>query len=223
MQTLCEYRKGVYESPDLVFCSSLALYALAEKKPHPGEPNYAELACLRINGVEGVLLCLSPIDAMIQRLKYSADGQKYEVCPYEVADPRIFIRHHDNWLSLHIVYGYGAHNNKVLLDTGGYPCGQIFALHYQFSPENIDSHFCLNIQEEITSKLNKLHRLAGLPDYWSLVHEQAQSSMPELDVLASTALRVADYIEIDKVQESTQCALYDPVEAKWRFVGFDAL
>jgi hypothetical protein len=40
----------------------------------------------------------------------------------------------------------------------------------------------------------------------------------DLDFAASTALQVAEYMEKDGTQETTQCAIYDPVESQWRFV-----
>jgi hypothetical protein len=220
MQTLCEQRQEIYKNPGLIFCCPLPLYALAERNPRPDCPDYAEIACERIQGVEGVLLCLSPVDAMIYRAQCNSAGRKYEVFPYEAIDPRIFIQSHDHCLSLYIVYGFEARNNKLLLNREGYPNELIWPIHFKFSPEDIEEHFCLGFGEGMTGWLDALHRKAGLSDYRSHVHEQADLAMDDLDFAASTALQVAEYMEKDSAQDTTQCAIYDPVESQWRFVDF---
>jgi len=222
MQTLSEQRQEAYKDPNLVFCCPLPLYALVEENPRPDEPNYVEVGCMRINGVIGVILCLSPIDAMIERRSYNRDGRRYEVFPYEAVDPRTFIRRHNGWLSLYIVYGYAAHNNKILLSKNGRPAAMLYTLHRAYSPEEIKEHFHLAISDEVTGWLDELHKKARLPDYQSLVSEQARTSMDELDFMASTALQVGDFMEA-RGHEVTQCALYDPVESEWRFVSQDDL
>ena len=131
MQTLSEQRKEIYENPDIPLCSSLALYALVERNPRPDDPDYAELACWRYrdNGMEGIVLCLSPIDAMIELRAYNTGGRRYEAVPYEAVNPAIFIRRHGGWFSLFILYGYAAHDNKLLLNRRGHPIELFYIQH----------------------------------------------------------------------------------------------
>jgi hypothetical protein len=222
MLTLSEQRKEIYKNPELVFCSPLALYALAERNPRPDCPEYVEVACERVQGVEGVILHLSPIDAAIYCREINSNGRKYEIYPYEAIDPRTFIQRHEQCLSLYIVYGYEAHDNKLKPNKNGFPNGLIYPLHYQFAPQEAQDHFHLQFSEKMTGWLDRLHKAAGLPDYQSLVYEQAKSSMAELVMDATAALQAAEYLN-EPGQEATQCALFDPVEAQWRFVGLNSI
>jgi hypothetical protein len=170
--------------------------------------------------VGGGVLYLSPVDAMIKRRDYNSDGRRYEVFPCEFIDPRDFIQ--NRWLSLYILYGYAAHNNKLLMDKSGHPSGVLCTQHHPFNPKNARKNFRVGLSDKTATMLNRFHKKAGLLDYWCLVSEQARLSMAELDVIVSTALQAADYCN-DINQELTQCAFYDPVEAGWRFVDVDVL
>jgi hypothetical protein len=200
----------------------LPLYALVERNPRPGNPNYVDVACAIDDGVTGELLCLSPIDALIEQQNFNRDGRRYEILPYESVEPRSFIREHGGLLTLYILHSYAAHNNKLLLNKHGHPSAMLCIEQHQFDPEDIEDHYHLKISKETTGWLAKLHRAAGLPDFLSLAYEQAHASISELDIQVSTALRVAEYLDAPD-QEPTQCAIFDPVECKWRFVDHDSI
>ena len=216
--SLSEARKAIYQNPDLVICSSLPLYVLAEKQPLPEEPDHIEVACMIANGATGLVLYLSPLDAMIGCRERNSMGQKYEIFPFEAIDPRDFIRQHDGWLSMYVVFGFAAYDNKLLLDEMGHPSMLLYTIYEKIPPEQIGDHFHLEFSENMTNWLDRVHRVAGLPDYDSIISEQARSSMTELDIIASSALQVADYLEKKKCHGLVQCAIYDPVEAEWRFI-----
>jgi hypothetical protein len=222
MQTLCEQRQEIYKNPDLPICSSLALYVLAELRPRPDNPNHFVLGCTEVNDVEGIGLFVSPVDAVIRCRVFNSEGGKFEVFPFESIDPRRFIRDHDGWLTLYIAYGFAAHGNKLVLRENGYPSGLIYTTHSKFSLEDIKEHIHFEFGKSVTNWLDRVHRAVGVPEYPSLVYEQAQSPMAELELLASTALRVAEYTEPDE-HKPMQCALFDPVEAQWRFADYDTI
>jgi hypothetical protein len=219
MQTLSEQRKESYRNPDIVVCCSMTLYVLLERSPRPDCPEYVELACHRLNGAEGILLFQSPIDAIIKQ--GSVSRGTYQPYPFEAVDPRIFIQSHDGWLTLYVVYGFAAHNNKLLLDEDGFLCPLLYPNYIQFDLDDIPEHIHIDFSDgTLIDRLEKLHRSAGLSDYRRLVYEQAQSSMAELSMMAGAALRVADFQDA-REHRATQCAIYDPIEAKWRFVDLE--
>lgn len=139
-----------------------------------------------------------------------------------VADRELFIRHHDGWLTLHILYGYAAHGNKLMRDAGGYPMGLTYPFHEKFEAERIEDPIHLEFGERAAIWLNRVYHAVGLPDYPSLVSDQARSSMAELELLASIALQAAEYAE-EEEYKTLQCAAFDPVEAEWRFADFESI
>jgi len=222
MQTLSEQRKEIYKNHNLAICSSLALYVLAELSPRPDNPTNLVLGCTEVNDVEGIGLFVSPVDAVIRRRAFNCKGGNFEVFPFESIDPRRFIRDSDGWLTLYIAYGFAAHGNKLVLEENGYPSVLVYVTHSKFSLEDIGDHIHLEFGKSVTNWLDRVHRAVGLPDYPSLVYEQARSPMTELELLASTALRVAEYTEPDE-RKPMQCAVFDPVEAQWRFADYDMI
>ena len=225
MQSLSEQRQEVYKNPNLALCSSLALYVLVEKTPRPDNPHCVRYGCTELKGAEGILLFVSPLDAVIMCRSFNSEGGKFEVCPFETIDPRRFILNRDCWLSLHLCYGFGAQGGKLILDEYGSPSGLVYRLHLQFKPEDIEEHIHLGFDKNITGWLERVQRAIGLPDYPSLVHELSRSSMPELELTASTALQAVSYIHLECYEptQPAQCAVFDPVEAQWCFVDTDII
>lgn len=217
--SLSEARRAIYENPNLVVCSSLPLYVLAEKRPCVEDPDHIEVACTVVNGATGLVLYLSPLDAMIGCRERNSMGKKYEIFPFEAIDPRDFIRQHGGWLSMYIVFGFAAYDKKLLLDEMGRPSMLLYTIYEKIPPEQIEDHFHLEFSENMTNWLDRVHRMAGLPDYDNIISEQTRSPMAELDIIASSALQVADYLEEKQCGSLVQCAIYDPVEAEWRFVN----
>jgi len=225
MPSLIEQRQEAYENPSLVMRPSLPFYMLVEKAPRSGCPHDVRYGCMELNGVEGILLYVSPLDAVIRCRSFNREGGKFEVCPFEAIDPRRFIRNRDCWLSLYLCYGFGAQGGKLILGECGSPYGLTYPLHHQFKPEDIEEHIHLEFDENVTGWLERVQRAVGLPDYPSLVYELSRSSMPELDLTASRALQVARYIDLkchDPAQP-IQCAVFDPVEAQWCFADTDTI
>ena len=222
MQTLSELRKGIYENPDLPMCSSLPLYVIVESNPRPENPNAARFGHLESNGTEGIMLFVSPLDAVIKCREFNKEGGHFGVSPFESYDPRRTIRSQNGWLSMYIFYGFAAHGNKLILNEDGYLSGLSYPLHHQFKVEDVEEHIHLEFHQHISDWLDRVHRAVGLPDYPSLVYEQAKSSMAELEMIASTALQIAEYTEPDE-RKPVQCAIYDPVESQWCFADYDTI
>jgi hypothetical protein len=221
MQTLSEQRQEIYQDQNMLMCCSMALYVRLERNTRPDCPDYVELACYSLKGTEGILLYQSPVDALISQ--GNIGRRAHQLYPFEAIDPRIFIQSHDGWLTLYIVYGFAANNNKLLLNESGFPCPHIHTIYIPFDLENIPEHIHIDFSgNTIIDRLNKLHRQVGLPDYQSLVYEQAQCSMAELEIMTSAALQAVDYQDAQD-HEVTQCAIYDPIEVKWRFVDWEVV
>jgi len=225
MQSLSEQRQEVYKNPNLALCSSLALWVLVEDFPCPDNPHGVRFGCTKLNGVKGILLYVSPLDAVISCRGFNSKGGKFEVCPFEAVDPRRFILNHDGWLSLYLCCGFVAQGGKLVLDECASPSELIYPLHHQFKPEDIEEHIHLEFGESVTGWLDRVQRAVGLPDYPSLVYELSRSSMPELDLTASRALQAARYIERECFEptQPTQCAVFDPVESQWCFADTDTI
>jgi len=223
MQTLSELRKEVYENPDLQMCSSLPLYGLIELVSRPDKPNAVRYGCLELGDVKGILLFVSPVDAIIKCREFNRNGGAFDVFPFEFVNPRGFIRDYDGWLTLYIVYGFAARNNKLLLSKGGDIQVLPFWVHRKFNLEGIEEHIHFTFPDDLSDWLNRVHRAVALPDYPSLAYEQAKSTMGELEIVASTALQVADYMEGEAHHKPVECAVFDPVESEWCFADYDTI
>ena len=223
MPSLIEQRQEAYENPSLVMRPSLPFYMLVEKAPRSGCPHDVRYGCMELNGVEGILLYVSPLDAVIRCRSFNREGGKFEVCPFEAIDPRRFILSRDCWLSLYICCGFVAQGGKLMLDEYGSPYELIYPLYHQFKPEEIEEHIHLEFDENVRGWLERVPHIVGLPDYLSLALEQGQSSMPELELTASTALQAVSYIDLNCFDptQPAQCAVFDPVESQWCFVDAD--
>jgi hypothetical protein len=217
--TLAEVQAELAARPEHVFHSSLSLYVIAEKRPRPDCPDWVEVGCLDKDGAEGMMVYLSPLDALLDANIRSSDGGRYHVHPFEALDPRPFIAGHHHWLTLYLVYGFAARGNHLLLSERGNVQALTVGMHFQITPDIFD-HFHLSFSDDLIEELNVLHRTAGLYDYGDILTELTECSAEELDQKAQEATeRIGNPICGDN-DHVTHCALYDPIEQRWRFAAF---
>lgn len=198
--------------------SSLPIYILVENQPRHGCPEYVEMACLRQNGVEGIMCYLSLVDAMIDLQGRNKAGRFYEIRPLEAIDPQIFLDQHKGWLTVFLVYGFAAEHGKVWGDEGGQPVPFGKMLHFQLGTDNEAKQFTLEFGGELAQWLARLHERAEIYDHADTHCDLEQMSHDELDRCAKEAVR-----RMPQAPRGTgavlQCALYDPLEQEWRFVA----
>ena len=65
------------ESCPHVFHSNLKLFACVERNPTSIDPNWAEVACWRSNGVEGISVAFSALDAVLLAHDRNREGRQY--------------------------------------------------------------------------------------------------------------------------------------------------
>ena len=214
--TFSAWRDAVQSSDDTVIHASLPFFALADKRPTPNQPDWVEIACFkRYNNGEGILAYLSLIDAELVRQNFNRDGRGYRIVPFEAIDPRHFIRTHERWLTIYVVYGFAARGERLLTDASGHLQTLSHIKHFHIEPE-AEAHFHLNFGEQAIDWLEALHRAAGIPDYANMIEDLAGSSPAEIERHAQDALlRAATVIGGDGY--ITHCALYDTVDGQWRF------
>ncbi len=218
MTTLAEIRTKAHEAPDHVFCCNLPLYVLLEKRPRPDAPDWVEVGCWKQGDAEGMMVYLSLIDAMIDLYSRNREGRRYQIFPFESIDPRPFIKGHEGWLTVYLAYGFAAQHDGLILSERGEPMSLLQGTHFQISPDSTE-HFHLQFGDKLLAWLDRLHATAGIPDYSQVAQEHADSSSAELNAMAQEALHRIEAHGGGQT-ESSHCALYDPIEQRWRLVAF---
>jgi hypothetical protein len=212
--TLAQHRASVSHD-DLAFCVQLPLYTLIERQPRPGEPGYIEVYCLQVDDIQGMMAFLSPLDAMMRLQEENQRGRHYELCPFELIDPRPFMEAHYGELHLFVVYGYAGHDDKLLLNKRGnlLPLSKYMGFQVQ---DYADQHFHLHFEPAFHDWFNQQLRQAGMHDYGSINEELTETPLTEIEYMALDALQASERTE----GEITQCAFYDSVEQCWRFINY---
>ncbi len=217
--TLAEVKAGLAARPEHVFHSSLSLYIIAENCPRPDCPEWVEVGCLNKNGAEGMVVYLSPLDALLDAKGRNRDGGNYCVHPFEAIDPRPYVANHNGWFTLYLVYGFAARGKHLLVSERGDAQALTLDMHYQIPPDMSD-HFHLLFTDKVLWQINAVHRLAGLHDYGRVVDELAECSSQDLGQQTQEAAnRIGQPVTGDDERVS-HCALYDPVEQRWQFAAF---
>jgi hypothetical protein len=216
--TLAEVQDELARS-EHVFHSSLSLYIIVENRPRPGCPSWVEVGCLDLNGAEGMMVYLSPLDALLDAKVRNRDGRRYHVHPFEALDPRPYIAAHNHWLTLYLVYGFAARGKHLLVSERGNVQALTLRTHFQITPDMFD-HFHLSFPDGLVGELNAVHHTAGIHDYGDILNELTECSVQDLDRQAQEATeRIGEPVSGDN-ENVTHCALYDPIEQRWRFAAF---
>ena len=192
---------------------------IAENNPQPHDPDWAEIGCLSRNGVEGMMVYLSPLDAMLDAQARNRDGRHYRVYPFEGIDPRPFVTSHNHWFTLYLAYGFAACGPHLLVSERGEVQALIFGAHFQITPDIAD-HFHLLFTDQLIADIDAVHRAAGLFDYGRMVNELAECTTQDLDQQAEQAMNRIGQVLCGDNEKVTHCALYDTVDQRWRFASF---
>lgn len=220
--TYAAWRSTVGSEPNQIFHASLPFYALLETNPKPRQPDWVEIACYkRKNNGEGMLAYLSLVDAELERQSLNRGGRRYRIAPLEVIDPRPYLRQHDNWFTVYMVYGFAARGEQLMTDSKGGLQALSHVTHFRITPD-IAQHFHLSFGERVIDWLETLHRVAEIPDYARMIEDLALSSPFEIERFAQDALRqvVAPVVGKNNI---SHCALYDTVEGRWCFAALKGL
>lgn len=200
-----------------VFHASLPLYILLERCPRLDNPNWVDIGCWRHGEIEGMMVYLSPIDAMIDLYDRNANGSKYEIYPFVSIDPRDFIQEHGGWFTVCLVYGFAARDKQLVLSERENLMAMVNITHFRISDEMFQ-HFHLEFGDATHAWLDRLHRGAGVPDYNRQIAELGKTSFFELNQLAGEALeRVGS--RGSGADSISSVGIYDSVEQRWRFAA----
>jgi hypothetical protein len=217
-QSFADMRAKIHAAPNHMMCSTLPLYILAEDRPRPGTPDWAEIGCFRQNGVEGVMANLSPVDAMIDLQSPNRQGGRSQVRPFDSINPRSLIQANGGWLTVYLVYGYAASDKRLMRNELGGLAPLAQGVNFQIDADSAE-HIQLQFGPGVLNWLDRLNDKAGLVDLAQIRQEQAESSAAEAFVEAQTAVRQIKNPQA-KHDDIAQCGLYDPIEQSWRFVDF---
>lgn len=200
--------------PAHIFHTSLRLFTLVEAQP-PGVRNSIEIACMKINdGDEGMMGYVSVLDAALDCHVRNRDGRRYTILPFTEIDPRSFIKAHDGWFTIHLIYGFAAHKNRLMLSPEGNVQVLPLANHFQI-PSDFGEAFTIQFHESVHANLEKLYSRAGL-NASSWLDEMAQWTPAEA---ARYAVEAREKIKRPLTGSTgiSQCAFYDPIEQRWCF------
>lgn len=200
-----------------VFHASLPLYILLESRPRPDNPNWVDIGCWRHGEIEGMMVYLSPLDAMIDLYDRNANGSNYEIYPFVSIDPRDFIQEHGGWFTVCLVYGFAGRDKRLVLTERGNPMPMVNITHFRISDE-MSQHFHLEFGDSTHAWLDRLHRGAGVPDYSRQIAELEKTSFFELNQIAGEALERIESRE-SGTDNISSVGIYDSVELRWRFAA----
>lgn len=208
-----------HEEPH-VFHSSLRLFSLAEPDPQPDKPDWAQTACWPHAGVEHLMTFLSPLDASIEQHYRNQDGRRYGVCPFVSVHPQHFLETHDHTLNVAIVYGYAAHQGRIITYVDStFPAPLILSKRF---PIPLEAGCSFHLEwGDAHDMLAGIHAAAGLPAYAETVDALTRMTPDVVSELAGKALR---QIESPwRHDEATEFAIYDTSAQRWRFTDMDWL
>lgn len=219
--TLAEIAADLARNPQCAFHSSLSLYALVEKRPKPGQPDWGEVGCIKKDSADGMLVYLSPLDALLDAKSRNRSGGQFRVYPFEAIDPRPYIMEHEGWFTVYVGYGFAARGKHLVVGARGDVQALIMGVHFRIMPTEFE-HFHINFSDAMIDKINAFHRAANMHDYGRVVEELAECTSAELERQAQEATQKIKQAIIGNETDAnvTHCALYDPVEQKWRFAAF---
>lgn len=202
--------------PNHVFHTSLRLFALVEEQA-PGARNPIEVACMKMrDGAEGMMAYVSVLDAALDCDIRNRSGRRFTILPFTDIDPRSFIKAHDGWFTIHLIYGIAAHQNRLMLSAEGDVQVLPLANHFQI-PGDFGEAFTIQFHASVHANLETLYLRAGL-NASSWLDEMTQWTPAEA---ARYALEAREKIKRPLTGSTgiSQCAFYDPIEQRWRFAN----
>lgn len=202
--------------PNHVFHTSLRLFALVETQP-PGARNPIEVACMKVHGAEeGMMAYVSVLDAALDCDIRNRSGRRFTILPFTDIDPRSFIKAHDGWFTIHLIYGIAAHQNRLMLSAEGDVQVLPLVNHFQI-PIDFGEAFTIQFHESVHANLETLYSRAGL-NASSWLDEMTQWTPAEA---ARYAFEAREKIKRPLTGSTgiSQCAFYDPIEQRWRFAN----
>ncbi|MDR1662128.1 MAG: hypothetical protein LBR95_06850 [Azoarcus sp.] len=214
--TLAEQRAR-FSHDDLAFCTSYLLYILIEKGIRPDDPDWVEIACQKFGSELRMLVFRSPIDAMVMLIAGNRQGHRYEICPFELLDPRPFMKKHGDVLRLAFVYGFAAEDGKVLSSQNGSPFPLLEMMNFGPVPD-YSEHFHLVLDENFMDWMNRQILQAGLTTYGEINRELSESPLAELEQLGNEALAQVSGRVIHGGEPIMEHAFFDTIERHWRFI-----
>jgi len=215
-KTLAQVRQDLFESDENFCFCTLPLYILAEHHPQPDDPYTYRIAGERY-GEKGILVFLSPLDAALEKDARNQGGNRYEVMPFEILEPRQCVVEFDGFLSLLMVFGYAATERGLIPDEAGRQIPLTYNVHEPMNVENMDDEkVTLGISPDITEWFDSFYQKVGILDYPKIIQDGANALPVEIEAMTSDALDRANFASKDA--EITHCAAYDPLERAWRFV-----
>lgn len=202
--------------PQHIFHTSLRLFTLVEEQL-PDARNSIEVACMKMQGNdEGMIAYVSVMDAALDCHVRNRGGGRYTILPFTDIDPRSFIKAHDGWFTIHLIYGIAAHQNRLMLSPEGDVQVLPLANHFQISYD-FGEAFTTQFHASVHANVEALYSRAGL-NASSWLDEMTQWTPAEA---ARYALEARENIKrpLTGATGITQCAFYDPIEQCWRFAN----
>jgi len=215
-KTLAQVRQDLFESDENFCFCTLPLYILAERHPQPDDPYTYRIAGERY-GEKGILVFLSPLDAALEKDARNQGGNRYEVMPFEILEPRQCIVHFDGFLSLLMVFGYLASDHGLIPDKSGRQIPLTYDIYEPMDVEEMDGEkVTLGIAPRVTEWFDSFYKKAGIPDYPRIIYDTVNALRIEIETMIGDALERANFVSNDA--KFTHCAVYDPLERVWRYV-----
>lgn len=165
---------------------------------------------------EGMMAYVSVLDAALDCAIRNRNGRRFTILPFADIDPRSFIKAHDGWFTIYLIYGIAAHQDRLMLSPEGDVQVLPLANHFRI-PSDFGEAFTIQFHASVHANLETLYSRAGLiASNW--LDEMAQWTPAEA---MRYALEAREKINQPLTGSSgiTQCAFYDPIEQRWCFAN----
>lgn len=214
--SLLAQRHEFANSTHTAFHSPLPLYVLAENKPRPGHPDWAEFACWTNGSMTAVMAYFSPVDALLT--SGAAERRRYRLVPIESLQPAPMIEAWSGWFNVCLVYAVGARGQQLLPNDTGTLLPLVQPISFNLTT-GVPEHFHLRFDRSTLEWLDGLYDKAGLQNYLEQMDRLADDTHAGIERRAAEALAAG---KRSSAADPTHYAIYDPQAERWRYVSFDA-
>lgn len=170
------------------------------------------IATERTAGGRAILCYLSPVDALIEVLRFSQIGQWFEVMHSEQVRHDAFLNADGHGLIADVHLGWPVIDGRLLTRPGGVLGGYTRLMHHW-----VHEPLRFEFDERVLAEVARLHEWAGLYA-WRETLDCVRAWHPGR--LARVVARALNSIGTEK-RDAAQCqqlALFDPEVERWHFV-----
>jgi hypothetical protein len=160
-----------------------------------------------------ILCYLSPVDALIDTLRFKQIGQMCDVTPAYLVPPAAFRDIDGQGLIAHVHLGWPVAYGKLLLRPSGTLARYAKTMHH-----SVREPLRFEFDETVLAEMTRLHELAGLFAWRDTLDQMRRDWQPTQLIRAAARALSSIELEENEASRAGQIALFDPETQQWHFV-----